>query len=458
MSEAKKPESSNNFDNAGRAAGLRPRPRMAVIGTGIAGLSAAWLLKEKFDITVIESHQRAGMGIHTIDYDSDGRRSRIDIPLRVFCEGYYPNLLALYKQVGVKVQTGDHAGVFADNKGRVLLHYGNLNIGSLRIPFPKGRTLFSLSAWRLVWEFRRFSKLAHQALSSAEVSEQDLSAITLREFLQNKKIKPEFTEQLLLPVLAVTCTCDYHSILQYPADIILKYLTCGVWRYGIINAEKGVDDIVPRLLKGVTLQTGQAVTKIQQTDENGLIKITTADGRQQIFDQVVIASQAQQAAAMLEGFEKEKALLNTVNFESSLMAVHTDTDVLPSSNVALSAVSYILPEKQSGQALRPQVSVDLTKAIKKYQGQAAVFQTWNPVQPPAAEALLAQVEFTRPVVTLESRDAMLQLRQQQQSSDNRLWFCGSYLADKVPLLDAAVDSSVAVAQALGVKVPWLSES
>ena len=87
-------------------------------------------------------------------------------------------------------------------------------------------------------------------------------------------------------------------------------------------------------------------------------------------------------------------------------------------------------------------------------GMETVFQTWNPVQPIAANRELARVEFTRPAVTLASRRAVGELRAGQNQRGNRLWFCGSYMADKIPLLEAAVDSSVAVAEQLGTKIPW----
>ena len=116
------------------------QPSLAVIGTGIAGLSAAYLLKDKYRVTVFESQTRAGMGVHSVDYVSNGITRRIDIPLRIFCHGYYDNLLALYQHIGVEILTSDHAGVFSDEAGRIILHYGNSDWGPGRFPRPKGRS------------------------------------------------------------------------------------------------------------------------------------------------------------------------------------------------------------------------------------------------------------------------------------------------------------------------------
>ena len=464
--------------HANRSAAGQAKPTLAVVGSGIAGLSAAYLLKQKYDVTLLESHERVGMGVFTIDYRANGIDNRIDIPLRVFCEGYYPNLLALYRHIGVDIEAGDHAGVFIDASGREILHYGNLEwtfAGRRRnFSYPKARSFFSVRAWRLILAFRRFNRLAQQAL----LADANIQQKTLGQFLQQHRFSDDFCRNVLLPVLAVTCTCDYQSILDYPADVILVYLTCGVWKFGIINAKKGVDDIVPRLTEGVNVRTRCRVNAVRE-GAGKRVELLTDNGETLHFDQVVIASQAQQASAMLADHWPQKQWLQQVPFERSYMMVHTDSSFLPQQGEGCSAVSYCLPAEQPLQAdqtqlasqtqaadpaqqgseagERPQVSVDLTKAIRRYQHQATVFQTWHPTFEPDADKLLAKVEFSRPVVTLESRQAMQQLRQVQQQQDPNqgcLWFCGSYLADKVPLLDAAVDSSVAVAQRLGVSIPW----
>lgn len=424
------------------------KPSLAVIGTGIAGLSAAWLLKNKFDVTVFEAQPRAGMGVHTIDYHSRGIDTRIDIPLRIFCRGYYDHLMALYEHVGVKILASNHAGAFADGDGQMIFHYGNFGKGRAKVSFLKGKSVFSVRAWRIALQNQRFFKRARRDLSRRV----DLAEMTFGDYLQRERVGELLVETVLLPMLSVTCTCDYQSVLDYPADIMLGYLTSGVREFGILSAANGVDDIVPRLLQGVHVKTDSPIETIQP--EADQVRVTVAGGVSALFDHVVVASQAQQAASMLSGYDAEQQLLQKVPFETSYMSVHTDEGMLPQSKSPLSPVTYIIPEGGA----RAEVSVDLTKAIRRFKGQERVFQTWNPVRDPDAEKELARVKFTRPVVTRDSRVAMRNLQQLQQQAGNRLWFCGSYVAaDKVPLLDAAVDSSVAVAQRLGVDIPWLQD-
>ncbi len=419
------------------------RPRLAVIGTGIAGLAAAWLLREDYDVVVFESQPRAGMGVHTIDYASNGIEKRIDIPLRIFTEGYYENLFALYEHIGVKVLASDHAGLFANDEGDILLHYGNLDWSGLQLSYPRGRSLLRWDTLKIALQSRRFFARARRDKDRAEFAD-----ISFGEYLERSGTGQLFIDTILLPMMSVTCTCDYQTVLDYPADIMLGYLGCGVQEVGIMSAAGGVDDIVPRLLTGVELRTSSAIAGIKPEGEQ--LRVATSQGDVELFDHVVVAAQAQQVARMLDGFDRQQALLEAVPFERSAMSVHTDRDILPTARADASPVSYYLPRGGD----RAEVSVDLTKAIPRLQGMETVFQTWNPIQPIAANRELARVEFTRPAVTLSSRRAVAELRASQDEPGNRLWFCGSYMADKIPLLEAAVDSSIAVAERLGAAIPW----
>jgi predicted NAD/FAD-binding protein len=427
----------------GLSADQRTKPSLAVIGTGIAGLSAAYLLKDKYQVTVFESQARAGMGAHSVDYISNGITRRIDIPLRIFCHGYYDNLLALYDHIGVEILTSDHSGIFSDEAGHVILHYGNVRWGMARFSHLKGRNWLSSAAWTIGLQSRRFFTRAKW-----DMGRTDLADISFGEYLQQSGAGREFVDTVLLPMMSVTCTCDYQAVRDYPADLMLEYLTCGVHEIGIMSAAQGVDDIVPRMLVDVELRTNSPVAVIEPDGQQ--LRVITKAGAAQHFDQVVIAAQAHQAAAMLSGFDDRRALLNRIPFERSTMSVHTDPEILPAPAKGLSPVSYHIPRDAS----RAEVSVDLTKAIARLAGQETIFQTWNPMRRIAPNRELARVEFTPPTVTPASRQIVIALRECQSQPGNRLWLCGSYMAEKIPLLEAAVDSSVVVAEHLGAAIPW----
>ena len=427
----------------GSGANHRHKPSLAVIGTGIAGLSAAYLLKDDYQVTVFESQARAGMGAHSVDYTSHGITRRIDIPLRIFCRGYYENLFALYKHIGVEIVTSDHSGIFSDETDRVILHYGNARWGGARLSYLKGRSWLSRAAWTIALQSRQFFARARR-----DIGRTDLADLSFGDYLQQSGAGHDFVETVLLPMMSVTCTCDYQAVRNYPADIMLEYLTCGIHELGIMSAAKGVDDIVPRMLVDVELRTNSPIAMIEPAGQQ--LRVVSKSGADQCFDQVVVAAQAQQAASMISGFDERRALLNRIPFERSSMSVHTDQEILPAPVKGLSPVSYHVPQGSN----RAEVSVDLIKAIARLSGQQTVFQTWNPMRRIAPNRELARVDFTRPTVTRDSREAVRALRASQNQPGNRLWLCGSYMAEKIPLLEAAVDSSVAVAEHLGAAIPW----
>lgn len=415
--------------------------RIAVIGTGIGGLTAAWLLARHHAVTLYEQHARPGMGVFAVDYESNGRRTRIDIPTRVFCRGYYPQLLALLDAIGVSLHATDHSAAYADHRGEILFHYGKLSLLGRDWDYPKhlGR-----GTVRVALESRRFFRDARRDMAQPAA----LAERSLGQYLADGGYDERFTRDVLLPTLSVICTCDYAGVLAYPADLLLDYLLSGVMQQGVLRAELGVGDIVDRLTANTTQVCGVAVTSVERGGRT--LAVSTADGDTREYDRVVMATQAQQAAAVLGANDAHTTLLEAVPFEHSEMRVHTERGLLPRSRLPLSPVTYHLP--QSGP--RPEVTVDMTQAFPSYRGQAPVFQTWNPVRTVAREKILATAAFTRPRVTLDSRRAMQALRQMQQDGNGDLLFCGAYLADRVPLLEAAVESSVRVASRLGAPPPW----
>ncbi len=420
--------------------------RIAVIGSGIAGLTAAWLLREQAEVTLFEAGPRAGMGAYAVDYDSRGTVTRIDIPLRIFCRGYYQNLLSLYQAIGVATMESDHAGVFADDTGQVLLHYGTLRAGRFRLSYLKPESLLSPRAWRLAIQNQQFFRRVKQDQRASA----SFAGSSFADYLRALGTPTEFVDTVLLPILSVTCTCNYASVLNYPADIMIDYLGGGIHDFGVMSAEGGVDNIVPRLLEGTRLETEAPIARVSPMGD--ALRIERSNGRSEKFDHVIVATQAHQAATMLASFQEHAPLLDSIPYEASELCIHTDARVMPGSVSPRSPVGYTLPA--GGE--RAQVSVDMTRAFSRFRRQAPVFQTWHPVLDIPAERELARASFTRPVVTLESRQAVRLLQSLQAAPGNRLWLCGAYMTDRVPLLDAAVQSAMRVANGLGAPAPWSS--
>lgn len=432
------------------------KPTLAVIGSGIAGLSAAWLLKDKYQVTLFEKQDRPGMGAYSVDVGEADAPVHIDIPLRIITSGYYHELYKLYQTVGVEIERTDHAGAFFQHSGEQIFHYKNYHFGQRSYSFLNGPNRFTrtnishgLEAKEFLW------RLSRKVIANPE-------QMTFGDFLRRAGYQQSsFVKHVLMPMLSTICTCDYDSIYQYPAHIIVDYLTCGVADEGVWKATHGVKDIVARLTQGYQVHTGhaiQAITpQVHETNTDNRqpqTQIVLDNGQVFTFDQVVIATQPQHAAEMIEPSHPEIAqALASIPFEQSEMVVHRDQSIYPLHWQTLSPVYYSVDAK----AQRPMATVCLNKSMPSVKGCQPVFQTWHPTVPLNPKLVLARATFERPLVTFDTLNTLNGLKQRMQQPGNTLWFCGSYLGGGIPLLEAGVRSALNVANALGVYAPWQSE-
>lgn len=416
--------------------------QIAIIGTGIAGLSAAWLLGKDHQIHIFERAEKPGMGIYSLDVNSGGKNLRVDIPLRVFTPAYYPHLLKLYQQAGIDTEITNHAAAFADQHNQVFFHYGNARLGKKNLSYPKPINWLKQNRWLRLLEHRRFFNVLHG--TDLHIIARDM---TFADFILREKLDTPYLRNILLPSMATVCTCDYDDVLNYPAEILLRYLTCGVMADGVMRATKGVDGVLKALLEpAMALHTHARILRVIPAANKASIEFE--DGSQREFDRVIIATQPHQAAALLPELHPWQQPLRSIPIRESRMQLHNDKRLLPKGRT-LSPVSYFLPAH--GQ--RPEASVDLSKAIGQFAGAEPVLQVWNPLRPVAQEHILADVTFTRPLVTCQSREASSRLRNAQQKQE-RVLLSGSYLCDGIPLLDGAVEASLALAHLLGSSRAW----
>ena len=420
------------------------KPTLAVIGSGIAGLSAAWLLKDKYQVTLFERHAEPGMGAYAVDVGDSERRVEIDIPLRIITAGYYHELFKLYQALNVDIERTDHAGAFFTHTGADVFHYKNYNLGKYSFSFlnsPKRLSRTNLMHGMAAIKFFHDIK---------KINLDEIKQLTFGDFLNSWPQKnTSFIDYVLMPMLSTICTCDYDSIKQYPAAIIIDYLACGVAEEGVWKATHGVADIVAKITQGYDIKTHSQITNISTT--NNYITLSLTSGKDVSFDHVVIATQPQHAGPMIANAEPELAHhFKHIKFATSEMVVHRDSSIYPRPWQNISPVCYSINKNQQ----RPMATVCLNKSMPTVKNCLPVFQTWHPTTDIKADTVLASVTFERPVINFDALQHIEEIQKAMQKPDNHIWFCGSYLGGGIPLLEAGVRSSLHVANQLGVTTPW----
>ncbi len=418
--------------------------KIAVVGSGIAGLSAAWLLSQNDQVTIFEKFGQLGMDAHSLEVQGEQASARIDVPLRVFFDGFYPNLTALYKALGVEFKPVNYAASFGALNGRTYFRYDNFKVGRFALPFLKGNQSINLRALRIGWEILRLFRQSPRSIAEGIADE-----TTLEEYLQRHNYSRAFAEGFLYPAFSGICTCSHASIKAYPARVVLEYLNSGLLFSSVRRVTLGTQEVVKLLAEEVhAVHLRSQVKGVFQTDAG--VAVHTSE-QTSTFDHVVLATQANQTARILQNASPaERELLASFSYEPSRVVVHADTRLAPPGGEAQWApVNFLL----SNRGFAPMATIWMN-AIQPMPGAGPVFQTWNPVIEPEPSLVLGEAEFERPVVSQESIKGLDRLAVLHQQKDRRIWFCGSYASHGIPLLESATTSAVCIAERLGGRRRW----
>ena len=417
------------------------RLRIAVVGSGISGLSAAWLLATRHDVTLFEAATRPGGHSNTVTVAGKDGVILVDTGFIVYNEATYPNLMALFAHLGVPTKPSQMSFAVSLDAGR--LEYAGTDLRAL---FAQRRNLIRPRFWAMLRDLMRFYREAPGDLPG-------LGDVTLGAYLDARGYGMAMREDHLYPMAAAIWSIPARQVMDYPATAfirfcdnhgLLKVSGRPVWR----TVEGGSQVYVRRLIEGFggRLRLGTPVRKIRRLP--GQVVVEAYGTRPESFDHVVLAGHADQSLAMLEDASAdERRLLSCFRYSRNEAVLHRDNAVMPQRRRVWSSWNYMSRQGGTGQ-------LSVTYWMNRLQGideATPLFVTLNPAMALDPQKIISRQIYEHPVFDSSAVAAQRTLWRLQGCRGT--WYAGAYFG--AGFHEDGLQAGLAVAEAIGgVRRPW----
>jgi predicted NAD/FAD-binding protein len=417
---------------------------IAVIGSGISGMAAAWLLSQRHRVTVYEKDDRMGGHTNTVMVQDDAKQVPVDTGFIVYNERNYPNLVALFDFLRVNTEPADMSFAASLDDGR--FEYAGSGLSGL---FAQRRNVLRPRMWGLLRDLRRVYRQAPRILDHP-----DSRDMTLEDYLRRENYGDAFVHDHLLPMGAAIWSTPASEMLQYPLTAFVRFCdNHGLlafrgrpqWRTVSGGSREYLNRLTTAYRSGVRLN--RAVRSVRRLPDQVLVE--DRQGGIQRFDQVVIAAHADQALAMLADPDAaERKLLGRFRYERNLALLHGDETLMPRNRRAWSSWNFM----SRGRGEEQKVSVTYwMNRLQQLPTERQLFVSLNPLRQPAQGKILRSFLYEHPLFDQEAIRAQRLLWNLQ--GVRRTWYCGAYFGHGFH--EDGLQAGLAVAEQLGgLARPW----
>ena len=400
--------------------------KIAVVGSGISGLSAAWQLsRDGHEVSLYEAGDYFGGHTHTVDVDIDGQRFGVDTGFLVFNHRTYPNLVQLFEQLEVHTSASDMSFAvkmpMSSEIGARTLEWAGSNLDTV---FAQRRNLLSPRFWRMLRDIVRFNRQTTElALTAGAMDE-----IPLGDFLDEHRYSTEFRDWYLLPMAGCIWSCPTEQMLAFPLATFVRFCH----NHGLIQVSNrpqwhtvtgGARHYVEKMLASIPQHfLNTAVTSIRRIPLGTSYQMRIESSRgMALYDHVVLATHSDQSLKLLDDIsDEERAVLAAVSYQPNQAILHTDASCLPQSRKAWSAWNY-----ESAGPGEPNVCVHyLLNKLQPLPCKTPVIVSLNPIHAPDPSKVLASFDYAHPVFDGPAIEAQRTLRSLQGKRNT--WFAGAW--------------------------------
>jgi predicted NAD/FAD-binding protein len=393
--------------------------RVAIIGTGIAGLGCGHFLHRKFDLTFYEKNDYVGGHSNTVSVAEENRSVPIDTGFMVFNEVTYPNLTRLFKELGVAVKPTNMS--FSVQHLPTGLEFCGSSLNHI---FGQRKNLFRPRFWKMILQINRFNSEAMEALASPKYQNH-----TLGEYVRERAYGDDFLNFYLVPMSSAVWSTPPELMLDFPAVALLRFFhnhgflglhTQHPWLTVVNGAKAYVEKIIAPFREKIKLKSG--ATSVRR--ENNGVKVTDVSGRTENFDQVIFASHADETLKLLADADgQERKLLGEFKYQPNSALLHTDESVMPKTKLCWSSWNYRI-DFGADKKIAPSTIywMNRLQGVSDRQNYFVSINGENSVNP---KTVLKHIQYEHPVFSLGAIRAQTDLPKLNERMTN-VFFCGSY--------------------------------
>ncbi len=406
--------------------------KIAIIGSGISGLTCAYYLSRRYRVTVFEANDYIGGHTHTVPVDHAGEQADIDTGFIVFNDRTYPNFIRLLHELEVPYQPTEMS--FSVRNDRIGLEYNGHNLKTL---FAQRANLVNPTFWRLLWDIQRFNRDVRKAARTGSMA-------TIGDYLEANRFGALFAENYLLPMIAAIWSMGLEESRQFPLKFFVQFFE----NHGLLNLIRrpqwysiigGSHSYIPPLTAPYRdqIRLSCEITGIERGQQS--VKVSGPWGEER-FDEVILACHSDQALKLLaEPSEAERQVLGDLTFTDNRVILHTDTSLLPAEREAWASWNYrVEPDNQ-----KPTLTYNMN-ILQCLDTRQVFLVTLNQEIPP--DKILATFSYSHPAYTPKTLNAQVQWR--KISGAERIHYCGAYWFNGFH--EDGVNSALRVCRDLGV--------